>query len=92
MIAAESALKSFIQLKDGALLIKSHVDAAGAGLDFTSDEVLNDGAVGGGGGGAAANGNDRTDLLICVPLLLIASAPEGGLSCIRSFVCWYRFR
>lgn len=57
LIAAESALRNFIQLKDGAVLIKSHLQDAS--LDFTSDELLNEnGAGGGAGGGAAANGNE----------------------------------
>lgn len=54
LIAAESALNNFIQLKDGAVLIKSHLDA---GLDFTSDELTVD-SSGGVGGGGAANGNE----------------------------------
>lgn len=56
LIAAESALRNFIQLKDGAVLIKSHLQDAS--LDFTSDELLNENGAGGGAGGAAANGNE----------------------------------
>lgn len=52
LIAAESALQSFIQLKDGAVLIKSHVDT---GMDFTSDELLSEN---GAATGTAANGNE----------------------------------
>lgn len=54
LIAAESALRNFIQLKDGAVLIKSHLQDAS--LDFTSDELLNENGAAGGAGGAAANG------------------------------------
>lgn len=57
LIAAESALRNFIQLKDCAVLIKSsHIQDA-ASLDFTSDELLNENGAGGGVGGAA-NGNE----------------------------------
>lgn len=57
LIAAESALRNFIQLKDGAVLIKTHLQDAS--LDFTSDELLNEnGAAGAAGGAAAANGNE----------------------------------
>lgn len=57
LIAAESALRNFIQLKDGHVLIKSSHLQDAASLDFTSDELLNENGAGGGVGGAA-NGNE----------------------------------
>lgn len=58
LIAAESALRNFIQLKDGAVLtsIKAQLDPNI--VDFTSDVELSENGVVGGGGNAA-NGNEQ---------------------------------
>lgn len=71
LIAAESALRNFIQLKDCAVLIKSsHIQDA-ASLDFTSDELLNENGAGGGVGGAA-NGNEWLNSLLSIHFLSAA--------------------
>lgn len=75
LIAAESALRNFIQLKDGHVLIKSSHLQDAASLDFTSDELLNENGAGGGVGGAA-NGNEWLNSLLSIHFLSAQTAPK----------------